>query len=144
MSHSHFRHNRHPGTDLHCPLYGLDIVELHHRVEIYLFFPQHPVDPPARRDVDVKTDQIFPGDLRKIDRLLPGQRVAWVANQDQRFLHQRDDRQLWILARIRHQPEVDHVAHHVLPNLVRMAVLHMHIYRWELFQKQLQERRQRV
>jgi hypothetical protein len=64
-------------VDLHGALHGLDVVELHHRLDLELVVAEDLVDRLARRDVGVEADELVARQRLDVDTL-PALASAWL------------------------------------------------------------------
>ena len=138
-------HDGDAGLDFHRALDGFDVVELHHRLHRHAVVLQDFVNGFAGGNIGFEADEFLArSTATSLIDFVFGQRMLRMADQHQRILAQGDQLQLGVLGRIGHQPQIHHVAQHVLINLVGPAVFDMDIDGGKELEEFFQVRRQIV
>ena len=131
-------------VDLDRPFHRLDIVELHHRLDLQLVLAKNLIDRLAGRDVRVKADELLTREILHLDLGALRNRVIRVGDHDQVVLAKRQYLDLPLLHRKRHEPKIHRVVQNILIHEVGAPVFHPHIDRGKIVEKFLNKRRQLV
>jgi hypothetical protein len=130
--------------DFDRAFHRLDVVELHHRLDLELVLAEDQIDRLAGRDVRVEADELLAREVLHLEIRAFRQRVLRVRDQDQVIVAERQHLDLPLLHRKRHQPEIDRIVQDVLVDQIRTPVFDAHIHRREIMQEFFDERRQLV
>ena len=122
------RHNRNALVNLHRAFHGFDVVEFRNEFHADIVFVEDFVERLARRDFRLETDELLPREHLELGIFQLGERVMRMADEHECFLVVWDDVQQGVLGRIRDQPQVHHIAEHVLINLAGAAVFDLDVH----------------
>src|SRR5262245_46400880 len=89
-----FGQDRNADADLDRALDRLDVVELHHAIDLDPLLFEDAVNRLARRDVALEGDEIFPGERLDAHAMAARQPVFRVANYDELVVAERNDGQV--------------------------------------------------
>src|SRR5215813_6024199 len=123
-----FRQDRNANADLDRALDCLDVVELHHEIDLDLALFEYAVNRLARRDVSLEGDEIFPGERLDAHAMAARQLMFGVANDDELVVAKRNDGEVRPPERQRDNAEIDRVVETGLVDLVGATVFDVDFY----------------
>src|SRR5499426_2275345 len=120
--------DRNADADLDRALDRLDVVELHHAIDLDLTLFEYAVNRLARRDVSLEGDEIFPGERLDAHSMASRQLMFGVANDDELVVAKRNDGEVRPPERQRDNAEIDRVVQTGFVDLVGATVFDVHFY----------------
>src|SRR5262245_26318554 len=123
-----FRQDRNADADLDRALDCLDVVELHHEIDLDLALFEYAINRLARRDVPLEGDEIFPGERLDAHAMAARQLMFGVANDDELVVAKRNDGEVRPPERQRDNAEIDSVVETGLVDFVGATVFDVDFY----------------
>src|SRR5262249_7041407 len=122
ICHGGLGQDRNAYADLDRALYRLDVVELHHAIDLDLALLEYAVNRLASRDVWLEGDEIFPGQRLDAHAMAARQLMFGVANDDELVVAKRNDGEVRPPERQRDNAEIDRVVEAGLVDLVGATI----------------------
>ena len=132
--------DRDAGIDFHCPLDGLDIVELHYGLGFNVVFAEYLVDCFPGRDIRIEADKLVVSQRFDIYPCLVGERVLRVTNRYKAILSERDHFDLARFLGKGNESKVHGVVKNVLVDKIGATIFDSDIHRRVVGEKRLNER----
>jgi hypothetical protein len=126
-----------PDAHLHRPLDGLDVVHLHHRVELHALLPEEPVERLAGGGLAVEGDARGVGQGGEGDLRLAGQRVARGADHRELVVPEGNDVHPRPRLGVGHHADLRRAEDDVIVDLIAAAVDEPHVHLGVRFEQPL-------